>query len=220
MTDEVRQRQFAQTRVMLRRLCSRYAPQIRPAQWLFERSAQGKLSLHPQFSSVALQFSLSHTRGLMAIAFSGGMSVGVDFERLDRRGPFKALAARYFSTQEADALSALKDPLQAIRFLDLWTLKEASAKARGTGLAGMLADSFVWNQEVGRLSFFPQSPLPAPAWQFWQAHVTLSGDYAIAVALANAQPQVPGVLHARWIREEGVEEELPLSALCQGAFEA
>lgn len=86
------------------------------------------------------EFNLSDTRGGSVVAVAARLRVGVDLERSDRRLPHRALAARWFSGAEAKALAALPDEPARARFLDLWTAKEASCKATGTGIFGRLQD--------------------------------------------------------------------------------
>ena len=50
----------------------------------------------------------------------------------------RALAPRYFSAAEANALAALPDDDARHAFLALWTAKEAACKATGTGIYGWL----------------------------------------------------------------------------------
>lgn len=75
--------------------------------------------------------SVSHGRGLVAVAASTGGPVGVDVES---HRPFDTagLARRWFDPAELAWLAERPDPLAG--FLQLWTAKEAVGKALGTGL--------------------------------------------------------------------------------------
>lgn len=75
--------------------------------------------------------SVSHGRGLVAVAASVDGPVGVDVET---RRPFgtAGLARRWFDPAELAWLADRPDPLAG--FLQLWTAKEAVGKALGTGL--------------------------------------------------------------------------------------
>ena len=93
-----------------------------------------------------LEFSLAHTRSLLALAVAPrGVRVGVDVERVGReprRGVMR-LARRWFAQAEVDALEALGDEAErARRFMELWTLKEAYVKALGAGIAGAPLNTF------------------------------------------------------------------------------
>lgn len=74
--------------------------------------------------------SLSHSHGFAALAFaSGAVSVGVDLERLVPRD-FLGMAAIAFAADELEWLAAIQDSVDRCgRFYELWTLKEAFAKA-------------------------------------------------------------------------------------------
>ncbi|GIW92731.1 MAG: 4'-phosphopantetheinyl transferase [Pirellulaceae bacterium] len=85
-------------------------------------------------------FNLAHTRGAAVCAFTRHSSLGIDLERCDRRVNLD-IAARYFAPEEVAALRRLEPRMQARRFLELWTMKEAFIKAVGTGLA-MPLESF------------------------------------------------------------------------------
>ncbi|MBT2445190.1 4'-phosphopantetheinyl transferase superfamily protein, partial [Streptomyces sp. ISL-36] len=81
-----------------------------------------------------LDFSLSHTGSLLAVAVLRGGRVGVDAERQGR--PMSVLEHRMCTPYERAALDArgLRGTARDRELLRLWTLKEAYAKALGTGL--------------------------------------------------------------------------------------
>jgi 4'-phosphopantetheinyl transferase len=79
-------------------------------------------------------FNLSHTRGLVVLAVCREVELGVDVEAIDRRLDPLRLAGRHFSPTEREALAAAPDAQRHERFFELWTLKEAYAKALGQGL--------------------------------------------------------------------------------------
>lgn len=64
-------------RGLLRRVLSAYHPQIAPGVWQFTHNAYGK----PALTVPLLQFNVSHTEGMIALAFShANCAVGVDVE--------------------------------------------------------------------------------------------------------------------------------------------
>lgn len=113
---------------------------VAPRDWRFATAARGKpyLIATPR----DLRFSLSHTRGMTAVAVVEGYEIGVDVEEpRGAREPLK-LAARFFAADETAALRAIDDEAaQREAFLRIWTMKEAVIKATGQGLACAL-DSF------------------------------------------------------------------------------
>ena len=64
----------------------------------------------------------------------------MDVECIDRVVDIAGIAARFFSAGETAQLLALDGAARRSRFFELWTLKEALAKARGTGMALDAAD--------------------------------------------------------------------------------
>ncbi|QNE22942.1 4'-phosphopantetheinyl transferase superfamily protein [Kribbella qitaiheensis] len=80
-----------------------------------------------------LSVSLSHARGLVAVAASFAGPIGVDVESR-REFEIDGMARRWFDPAEVTWLHQQPDPLDA--FLRLWTAKEAVGKALGRGLRG------------------------------------------------------------------------------------
>jgi 4'-phosphopantetheinyl transferase len=127
--------QFLQTRARLRRWLGERL-NLPPESLRFELSERGKPRLMGEYSTTGLEFSVSHSGdwGIMALSTTG--PVGIDIERHDTTRDFDALARRFFSTEEADALRATPHEAERIAlFYALWTAKEALAKATGEGLA-------------------------------------------------------------------------------------
>jgi phosphopantetheinyl transferase len=82
-----------------------------------------------------LHASLSHSRGIVAVALGRAGPVGVDVEVL-RSLPVIALARRWFTAAEADWVADQPVHRRTRCFLTLWTGKEAMGKALGGGLRG------------------------------------------------------------------------------------
>ena len=81
-----------------------------------------------------LRFSISHTEGLIACLVAIDHEVGVDVECVDRVDDVIDIAVRYFGRAESASLLELPRHEQIRRCFELWTLKEAYAKARGLGV--------------------------------------------------------------------------------------
>ncbi len=82
-----------------------------------------------------LEFSWARSGGVGVLAVVRGRDVGVDVERVDpsrARGP---IADQLFADDEAAELRSLPEESRIRRFFELWTQKEAYAKALGTGVA-------------------------------------------------------------------------------------
>ena len=189
-------RQFALTRALQRHVLSGYAPDIAPAQWQFQASAEGRPSLASAFDRTGLHFNLAHTEGLVAMAVCRHARVGIDVEKMGR-APL-AVAERYFSAVEAEQLRALPADAQARRFVRLWTLKEAYLKAIGTGLAGGLGRmSFVFDP-AENFRFERADDADAPRWQFRQFEI--GAEHVLGIAVLPREGHAPLVSTLREFR--------------------
>lgn len=124
------------------------------------------------------RYSLSHTRGMVACAVTDASAgpyqeVGIDVEWMRPMPRMDKLAERHFAPAEVVALRALPPDAQLRRFLSLWTLREAWAKASCplTGLAVPGDDQAIFTfDESGNV---PQPTFAAglgdqqSRWSFW-----------------------------------------------------
>lgn len=124
---------FVAAHALLRSALSEVAA-VDPSRWRFSAPARGRPEIEAPAVHPRLRFSLSHTAGLVACAVTRERDVGVDVERVAARSGSAALAERYFSPSEKRRLAGLPPAAAQSLFFDLWTLKEAWAKARGLGL--------------------------------------------------------------------------------------
>lgn len=125
---------FESARILLRRVLSQYED-VAPADWRFETNPWGKPRITAIPGVAPLQFNVSHSRQHIVCAVTRSSELGIDVE--DRiPDDFRDLATAFFAPVEIGWLDAAHDLDQArLRFLTLWTLKEAWVKARGTGLS-------------------------------------------------------------------------------------
>jgi 4'-phosphopantetheinyl transferase len=176
-------RAFTAAHALLRTALSRYGARP-PREWRFETTAHGKPFLAPQTGHPPLSFNLSHTRTTVACAVAAGADLGLDVEEGGRRSDGLGIAARYFTAGERQWLDACPPEEVAVRFVELWTLKEAYIKAVGLGLRVRL-DSFELSfGEATRLTF--HGPDDASSWQFWLS--ALSPSTRIALAAPAQKP--------------------------------
>ena len=128
-----RGRQYLLKRGLLRKvLASKLKTSARSLE--FRRTSTGKPYLaiaDPKDPQVL--FNLSHCDELFVCAISTCGEIGVDIESSLRSNQFKRIAAYYFSEQEKLFLEDQADHFDQ-RFTQLWTLKEAIGKMRGTGV--------------------------------------------------------------------------------------
>lgn len=137
-----------------------------PSALVFGREAKGRPFLAGDGGP---DFNLSDTDGGTLVAITGRGRIGVDLERCDRAPAVIALARRYFDAAEAQALAAM--PAEAARraFLRLWTAKEASCKATGTGIFGWLPHwCFDPVADAPRLRAAPAHAGDPARWQHWR----------------------------------------------------
>lgn len=81
----------------------------------------------PSVKDRELQFSMSHTRGAICVAFAEGEEIGVDIERRDRRVN-EEMYKRVLSDEERFHMTSDTD------FLRFWVQKEAFLKRLGVGI--------------------------------------------------------------------------------------
>jgi 4'-phosphopantetheinyl transferase len=82
-------------------------------------------------AAAALSFSLSHTTGIALLAIGTHRIVGVDVQHTTDDLNFEGITSVWFEEQESRHIATLDGPAQAARFFQLWTRREACAKALG-----------------------------------------------------------------------------------------
>lgn len=133
---EVDRRRSVIARGLLRHLLGRVLD--RPPDGLrFEAGPSGKPALAAEGEgegATGPQFNVSHAGDWILVALAASRPVGVDVERLRPDVACEAIAARFFSAVECEALAGLPADRRPAAFLEGWTRKEAYLKARGDGL--------------------------------------------------------------------------------------
>src|SRR6202789_4311020 len=130
---EARRQEYVWSRLLLRQLAAFYLKKAL-GKLRFGLQKRGK----PILKRSRLRFNLSHTQEWIACSFSWH-EVGVDIEKIDlspgalQRG--QQLAERYFSRQEKDFLRAQPLETRGLAYFQIFTMKEAYAKACGRGLS-------------------------------------------------------------------------------------
>lgn len=106
---------------------------------LIERRIKGRPELYKTQSRGEINFNVSRSGGSYLIGISSGAAIGVDLEDIDRKiGKPRALAKRYFSASEIEALAAYEKEDLRHAFIRTWACKEAMVKANGVGIANQL----------------------------------------------------------------------------------
>ncbi|WP_345943554.1 4'-phosphopantetheinyl transferase superfamily protein [Streptomyces sp. SID8352] len=124
----------------------------------------------------AVHVSVSHTRGLTAVAVSTGGEVGVDVEAV-RGLPALGIARRWFSDGEVRWIEEHAPAARPRALLWVWTHKEALGKVTGNGLS--------------RGGLLRPVPLPASGVPDRGAEHPVLRETAPGAGLTSAAPAVP-----------------------------
>lgn len=170
-----------------------------PEELVFERDAQGRPFLAHAEEGNASDFSLSHSAGLVACAISGAHAVGVDVEAINGAIDVSRIAARYFTVDEAAALLQCPVSDRALRFFELWTLKEALLKAAGVGPASTL-DSVSFRVSGGRARLVSAPPAIGTAWTLALLDVGRAHTFAAAIGASSSRMTVTRLTPTRILR--------------------
>jgi len=151
------------------------------------RRIKGRPELDSRISRGELNFNVARSDGCYLIGVNSGATIGVDMEMANRKpGKPMALARRYFSQQEIDALSTLEEGQLHRAFMHTWACKEAVVKASGKGIANQLCRFSV-----------DVNPAHPPS------VLDMQDDDPNAWTLAFAEP-VPGAIAAIAVRRNAV----------------
>ncbi len=210
-------REFAVAHALLRTTLSQFGG-LPPDAWRFDSGPHGKPVLAHGVSRTPLAFNLSHARGLVACVVVPGapgargsdvaaatreVAVGLDVECVTRSTDWRGIASRYFSRAEIGQIDRVTEDAQATRFFELWTLKEAFAKALGLGLSQALDATTFELERTGAIACtLPPEVAPA-AWYF--ALYTPTPTHRLAVAVSDGTARRWGISVQRG---EGAGERL------------
>lgn len=167
-----------------RRVCARGALRLLLGHYLNKHPATIRLGVTRHGKPVLvwpeqpLEFNLAHGAGWALAAFAYSTPLGVDLERIDPRSVDEPLLEAVLTERERAGLDSGPKSDRARRFFELWTMKEAWAKADGSGLSrGPIA--------------FPAGQ-PDDGQRPWIIeHVTPLPGFASALAVvAPAQPRI------------------------------
>lgn len=125
-------RRWVAGRAALRSVLSGYTD-IPAQQVRFTYGPYGKPHLVQRRDRRTVQFSVSHSRGLMVCAVARGAAIGVDVEAVGERWDVEELVRRRFARADLEPLLAAPVQERQRLFLRRWTRHEAYLKALGTG---------------------------------------------------------------------------------------
>lgn len=172
---------FITARAVLRKLVAAYLGE-RPEGIVFNYGERGKPLVQPRSG---LEFNLAHSGELALLAFTRTAPVGVDLEHQRPALRYEAIARRFFSVRERDALLRLPAAERRAAFLRYWVVKEAFLKAKGTGLYTPLRD-FDVDLGPGASARICAARLPGETTHRWSARILCPcPGYVAAVVLAR-----------------------------------
>ena len=176
---------------LLRKALTAHDPRHAPESWAFATGVYGKPTLDIDDKRSGMEFSLTHTAGLVACAVSMA-PVGIDVERVSAGWDYKEVARRYFTVAEAESLTVLAPELASARFVELWTLKESFLKAVGCGLSGALDAVSFDAADASRVQYTLHHSFCSRDWQFQL--LSPSQDSRLAVAINSSLPMHVNIL--------------------------
>lgn len=183
--NETAQRNYILSHAALRSILAQQL-QLAPDGIQFSTGSYGKPALAGTAAG-RLEFNLTHSRDLALVAVAHGAEVGVDVEPAREMRDALQIAERFFSKAESEALRQLPAAEQSTCFLNLWTRKEAVAKATGFGIANSLTRFEVtWGDETAVRSI-DGDPRLAAEWTLRAFKPAPSYIAAIAVHSPAAQ---------------------------------
>lgn len=142
MTGE-RTLRFKNSRAALRLILGNYLPDS-PASLQFTMGPHGK----PYVSAKAINFNISHSGDMLAVAVARSFEIGVDIEEVRKIDDLHAVAAQFFTPWEIKRLSQVEPSAIDRTFLKMWVRKEATLKAAGTGLSDGLSASVPFQENI------------------------------------------------------------------------
>lgn len=159
---------YVYSHACLRLLISLYLP-ITPETIRFKYTHLGKpfidpSQLQPLSAGKQLDFNLSHSSDLAVIALAWNSSIGIDTERTNRQINIHEIAPTVFTANEHEQLNEEAIASQHQYFFDLWSRKEAYAKALGMGLHLPFRELEVGRRPlVGGFRIYSFEPVPGYA---------------------------------------------------------
>jgi phosphopantetheinyl transferase len=191
MAAPARRAEFIACRYALRLLLA--GDQERVADWSLEAPA-GQPPRLPAGPGAGLHLSLSHSHGWIACALAPE-PVGIDIELVTRRpaSTIADLAQLACTPAQRKELAQIDDAAQCQqRFVQLWSLKEAWFKQRGTGVDFALLPRLACIPFQGTATEHGAGGGSAHAWAW--ATATPAGQAAM-VSVCSSSPVVQWALH-------------------------
>jgi 4'-phosphopantetheinyl transferase len=159
-----------------------------PAAIRFGATGHGKPAL--MWPERPLEFNVAHAAGWALAAFAYSTPLGVDLERIDPRSVDEPLLEAVLTEQEREGLAACNASERTRRFFELWTMKEAWAKADGSGLVRGPASFPVGHPNDGRRPWIVGHVTPLPG---FASALAVAASVHPTVELYSLEGHLPGV---------------------------
>jgi 4'-phosphopantetheinyl transferase len=185
-------RRFITAHGILRALLGRYleadASGIR-----FQINRHGKPGLKARGGrSPGLNFNLSHSADRALMAFTEGIPVGIDIERIRRDREVESLVRRFFAPREVKEFLSFPEKERIGVFYTGWTRKEAFLKATGRGLSIGL-DRFevsLHPRRAARILSLPEEEVSERGWTLVDIPAGRSCRAALAARASSVRPRL------------------------------
>ncbi len=169
----------------LRELLAGYTRQT-PRDISFGTTAKGKPFLVDDRGEQPFQFSLSHSGEWAVVGLALSVELGIDIEQIDPDVKAEAVAQRFFSRSESEALRNVPPEQRTIAFFSTWTRKEAYVKARGVGITDRLS-SFSVSVDPERIPILLADSMDPHGPRHWRIYdLDVAAGYAAAIAAHGA----------------------------------
>jgi 4'-phosphopantetheinyl transferase len=199
--------QFITARAGLRNILAIYTG-CTPAAHQVTTTSAGK----PQLANnSSVFFNVSHSDGLIAIAVSRDAEVGIDVEKINDTA-YQELQKSSCSLFERKWMTSLPREERCHAFYRLWTVKEAVAKAEGSGLSVSLPDISVNLSVPGAVEVLAYDSKTLP-WSI--AEIPTPDGFAGAVATFGGSIQINQIeveATSDGLRSDALRSNLALSS--------
>jgi len=173
----------------LRELLADYMAQT-PRDISFGHTATGKPFLIDKGGGAPIRFNLSHSGEWALVGLALSTEVGIDIEQIDPDVSVEAIAERFFSRSEFEAIQGIPLEQRRTAFFSAWTRKEAYVKARGEGIADRLRN-FSVSIDPEQSAMLLTDSIDASAtlhWRIYDLHII--PNYAAAIAAEGTTHQI------------------------------
>lgn len=177
-------RQYIMARGVLRFLSGKYL-RVDPSKIVFHYGDYGK----PKYQgSSPINFNVSHSGERTIIAFSKGLTIGADIEKIKNNFNVMELAENFFSKEEIKALKKIDKEDRQRAFYRCWTRKESFIKAVGQGLSYPLDSFAVSLTDDHNAKFLKIDGISDPT-KSWQLHSFIPAEGYIGALSVKGDPK-------------------------------